>query len=241
MTRFKQGTAENWRIARGLDLSQKLVITIDGPAGAGKSTVARALASALGYLYVDTGAMYRAVALKVLQSNISPLDQEAVSALMATTDIRLEAEATGTRVFLDGVDVTEDIRRPEVNSIVAVVAGIPEVRRQLVQQQRQYAQQGGVVLEGRDTGSHVAPDADVKVYLTADLSERVRRRWAQLKQSGYDVDCRQLEAEMKERDRQDSNRELNPLQIPEGAIVINSSQMGVEDVVNIILDICRQR
>lgn len=185
--------------------------------------------------------MYRAVALKALRLNVDPRDQQQISALAEKTNIELRSTDGGTRVYLDGEDVTEEIRRPEVSDIVALVAEIPGVRRHLVRQQRRLAEQGGVILEGRDTGSHVAPHADIKIYLTADLEERVQRRWEELIRRGFAIDKIQVAVNMQERDRLDSNRSVSPLLIPEGAVVINSTGMTVDEVVRQIMALCRQR
>lgn len=185
--------------------------------------------------------MYRAVALKVLKQGIDPNDRDAVGRLVYETEVELKSSPGGTRVYLDGQDVTSEIRKPEVNNIVAPVAENPEVRKKLVEQQRRLAQRGGVVLEGRDTGSHVAPNADLKLFLTARPEERAERRWQQLTRSGYKVDKEQVEAEIRERDRIDSQRSINPLSVPTGAEVIDSTGLSVDEVVQRILSLLERR
>lgn len=235
-----EGSGPTCRTAAG-DAGRPLgrVITIDGPAGAGKSTVARELARRLGYLYVDTGAMYRAVAVAALRRGVAPEDAAAVAALAREADIELEVAGGGTRVLLDGEDVTAEIRNPRVTAIVSQIARIPEVRSQLVLRQRRLAERGGVVLEGRDTGSHVMPEADCKVFLTASFDERVRRRYLELRAQGYDVTVEQVAADISQRDRIDSTRAVSPLTRPEGALEVDSTGLDVDGVVERILAACR--
>jgi len=222
-------------------LEKRLVIAIDGPAGAGKSTVARKVAAALGYLYIDTGAMYRALTLAVLRAGVPVDDPAAVAAAVAGVRIRLEPSPAGNRVFLDEEDVTAAIRSPEVSAAVSQVAAIPEVRRRLVTLQRQLAAEGGVVMDGRDIGTVVLPHADLKVFLTADLEERVRRRYLELQAAGHGLDLEEIRSNLEERDRLDTGRAVSPLRIADDAVIIDTTDRPVERVVAEVLRLCRRR
>ena len=217
------------------------MIAIDGPAGAGKSTVARKVAAALGYLYIDTGAMYRALTLAVLRAGVPVDDPAAVAAAVAGVRIRLEPSPAGNRVFLDEEDVTAAIRSPEVSAAVSQVAAIPEVRRRLVTLQRQLAAEGGVVMDGRDIGTVVLPHADLKVFLTADLEERVRRRYLELQAAGHGLDLEEIRSNLEERDRLDTGRAVSPLRIADDAVIIDTTDRPVERVVAEVLRLCRRR
>ncbi|MFS8641135.1 MAG: (d)CMP kinase [Symbiobacteriaceae bacterium] len=214
---------------------------MDGPAGAGKSTVARIVANRLGYLYIDTGAMYRALALKALRLGIPETDAEALAALAETTRVELQRTPDGgNRVLLDGEDVTAEIRSPAVSAIVSQVSAVPRLRQRLIEVQRAMARSGGVVMDGRDIGSYVLPDADRKFYITASLEERARRRLAQLRAEGHDADLAAVAAEIARRDAQDMNKGEHSLrQLPE-SIVIDTTGKGVEEVVEEILRHCRR-
>jgi len=226
-------------VAGGSERRRGAVITIDGPAGAGKSTVARRVAGELGYLYIDTGAMYRALSLAALRRGIAPGDEAALVRLAAAVRIDLEPGPGGTRVLLDGEDVTVAIRHPDVNAIVSQVAGVAGVRAELGRQQQRMAARGGVVLEGRDTGSYIMPSADCKIFLTASFDERVQRRHAELRQQGHAVDLQQVADDIAGRDRSDSTRPVAPLVQPEGAVVIDSTGLTIDEVVARILAACR--
>jgi len=223
------------------DGTRELVIAMDGPAGAGKSTVARIVANRLGYLYIDTGAMYRALALKALRLGIPETDAEALAALAETTRVELQRTPDGgNRVLLDGEDVTAEIRSPAVSAIVSQVSAVPRLRQRLIEVQRAMARSGGVVMDGRDIGSYVLPDADRKFYITASLEERARRRLAQLRAEGHDADLAAVAAEIARRDAQDMNKGEHSLrQLPE-SIVIDTTGKGVEEVVEEILRHCRR-
>lgn len=212
-------------------------IAIDGPAGAGKSTVAKMVARELGFLYIDTGAMYRAVTLKALRDGMDLEDQPGLSRLAAMTSVNLTVGPNeGLRVHLNGEDVTEEIRSPEVSRSVSLVARVPAVRKRLVELQRAMALGGGVVMEGRDIGTVVLPDADVKIFLTASSMERARRRREELAAKGYVMDQRQIEEEILERDRIDTSRKTDPLTPATDAEVIDCSSFPVEQVVMMIID-----
>jgi CMP/dCMP kinase len=204
-----------------------MIVAIDGPAGAGKSTIARELARKLGFSYLDTGAMYRAVALGALRAGARSTDGPALGDLTAS----LELAVDGDRVLVDGTDVTREIRGREVTEVVSDIAAHPEVRRALVGRQRDLARKGDVVVEGRDIGTVVFPDADVKVYLTASLEERAARR---LKQLGLPSSRDALASQMDEialRDRRDSSRPESPLTRPADALVVDTTNRSVAEVV----------
>lgn len=217
-----------------------LIIAIDGPAGAGKSSVARRVAQALNYLYLDTGAMYRAVALKALQLQVDLEDEEALARLARETDISLVSQDDQVVVLMDGRDVSNEIRHPAVGGIVARIAGIPGVRRELSRKQRELALRGGTVLEGRDTASHVVPEAHVKIFLTADPEERVRRRHRELQAKGYGTDMEAVSQEIAQRDLLDTTRAVAPLIQAPGAHVIDSTHLSLDQVVAEIIELCRK-
>jgi cytidylate kinase len=222
-------------------MKKPLVIAIDGPAGAGKSTVARALASRLGLDYVDSGATYRAAALKVIESGISPDDEEAVSRLLAGADIRLDTAAVPPRVLLDGRDVTEKLRTPEVTLAAAKVSRLASVRAKLVDFQRSLARGDGVVMEGRDIGTVVFPDAPLKIFLEADPEERARRRWKQEESEGRNPSLEQTAYEIGRRDQLDAKRKISPLLAAPDARRIDSTHLTAEEVVERIVGLARER
>lgn len=216
-----------------------LTIALDGPAGAGKSTVAKIVANRLGYLYVDTGAMYRALALKALRLSIDPTDEGALTAMAGATAVRLERGEAGNHVFLDGEEVTDLIRSPEVTSVVSKVSCAMGLRHYMVEAQRQMGAAGGVVMDGRDIGSYVLPNADRKFFVTASLAERAERRYKEWLAKGHTVDLQQLEAEIQARDEQDMNKGPGSLVQTPDAIVIDTSGRPIEAVVEEILAHCR--
>ena len=213
------------------------IIAIDGPAGAGKSTVTRQVADKLGLLYLDTGAMYRAVTWYVLECGIPVQDETHIAQFLKTCQIRLEPQGDSPqcRVWVNQHEVTQAIRSPDVTAQVSTVAAFPAVREFLVRQQQEYGAAGGLVAEGRDMGTQVFPDAEVKIFLTASVQERARRRQLDLEKQGYEVSLSQLEAEIAQRDQQDSTRPISPLQKAEDAIEIQTDDLTVEDVVSQIL------
>ncbi len=218
-----------------------LTIAIDGPAGAGKSTLAKILANRLGYLYIDTGAMYRAMALKALQSEVDLQDDEALAAMAGQTKVRLERlSGGGYRVIMDEVDVSSSIRDPEVTRIVAKVSAVKKLRDCLIAQQRELAREGSVVMDGRDIGSYVLPGADRKFFLTASLRERAMRRQNQLSKAGHRHELSDIESEISRRDHEDRNKgESSLIQTPD-AILIDTTNRSVEDVVAEMLGYVRE-
>ncbi len=216
---------------------KRLTIAIDGPAGAGKSTVARRVAEEMGLLYVDTGAMYRAITWKALQSGIDLSDDQGVAGIARETEIELNPP----EVRVDGIRVTEAIRSPEVTQHVSKVAKMAEVRRVLVEKQRRLARDGGVVMDGRDIGTHVLPDADVKVFLTASIEERVRRRHLEMIRRGFSSDPDRLYQEIKQRDEMDENRSHSPLRPAADAVIMDTTGRSIDEVVSMILDLCRTK
>jgi cytidylate kinase len=214
---------------------RKLIIAIDGPVGSGKSTVARSVAAQLAYVYVDTGAMYRALGLKARRKGVG-LDTEDDLARMADeTHIDLRNDDGKQKIYLDGADVTRDIRSPEVAQMASKIAQIPGVRRVLVAEQRRVGQLGGVVMEGRDIGTIVFPDADLKIYLTASPEVRAQRRWREHQQKGDDINLARTIEEVRDRDRRDIERETSPLKRAEDAVLVDSTGMEAEDVSRLII------
>ncbi len=223
------------------DKKGKLIIAIDGPAGAGKSTVAKRLAKALGYIYMDTGAMYRAFALKVSQHEDDLPDEEALQGEINGTNIGLVEREGQLRVILDGIDVTDQIRTPELSQKASRVSTFKTVRSRMVELQRAMARGGGVVAEGRDIGTVVFPKADVKIYLDAASRERARRRFEELKGQGKKTDLEKTRREMEERDRRDKERAVAPLRKADDAVLIDSSHLSIDDVVERIMDIVNEK
>lgn len=217
---------------------RKLKIAIDGPAGAGKSTVARKVARALGYLYLDTGAMYRALAVLARERNISLDDHETLGAMASSVKMDVREDNGVFRVFLDGREVTDKLRTPETDRAVKLLAMSRPVREVLVSLQRKFAEGGGVVMEGRDITSVVMPDAEVKVFLTADLEERARRRWKELREKGIDIDLEEVLHELKERDRKDLERDWGRLVKVDDAVLIDSTGKTPDEVLAEILRLC---
>jgi CMP/dCMP kinase len=218
-----------------------LIIAIDGPSGVGKSTLSKRLARELGYTNLDTGAMYRAVALAAQRQGIDPLDSAALAALCRELRIDFLRSPQGERVLLDGEDISEAIRTPQVSLLTSRVAACLEVRQALVFLQRQLGESGGVVLEGRDIGTVVFPQAEVKFFLCASVEERGRRRYQELQASGVAVDLQQTIREVEERDAADSAREHAPLLQAEDAIAIDTTHLSIEQVLAEMLRIVREK
>lgn len=215
---------------------KKMVIAIDGPAGAGKSTIARLVARRLGVLYIDTGAMYRALTLKAIRKGIDCQDESALTELMRKTRIELKNNHDGSiQVFLDDEDVSLAIRKPEVARYVSDVSKAAGVRKEMLGLQRQMGLKGPCVLDGRDIGTVVFPDADRKFFLDADFKERSLRRYKELKEKGESVGLKDVEADLKNRDTIDSTRECAPLKRAEDAIYVDTTNMSIEEVVEHIL------
>lgn len=211
-------------------------VAIDGPAGAGKSTVARQAAAALGYTYVDTGAMYRAVAWAVVNAKIAPEDSAAICGLAARLEIGLKLDA----IYADGQDITGEIRTPEISNLTSRLSALPCVRERLAALQREMGRRGGIVMEGRDIGTVVLPHAEVKVFLTASLAERVRRRREELGAAGITLTAAQLEKDIAERDARDASRDTAPMAAAADAVQIVSDGLSVSEVVSRILALCRK-
>src|SRR3990172_3572547 len=220
---------------------KKIVIAIDGPAAAGKSTTARRVAKILGYLHIDTGAMYRALTLKLLLAKLLVGAAEEIEKLTEVTAVRLERRDGENKVFVDGKDVTAQIRTPEVTRSVSKISSYPFVRRVMVREQRKLAEGGGVVLEGRDIGTVVLPEADLKIYMVANVAERAKRRKKELSEGGIEVDEEILVEEIRKRDQQDSTREVSPLRKAEDAIELDTSSMTIDAQVEFIVNKAKER
>ena len=212
-----------------------LIIAIDGPSGSGKSTLGRLLARALNLLYVDTGSMYRAVALAVIEEGIDPADSERVTALAESLNIDLEGDPDSLRVLLDGRDITDLIRNEDVTHVSSIVSTIPGVRRAMVARQREIGKRGAV-LNGRDIGTVVFPNADVKFYLTAVPEERANRRFTECREVDSSANYTEILADMTERDRRDSTRTDSPLKIAGDAIVVESTNKSIDQVFTEMMD-----
>ena len=216
---------------------KNLVVAIDGPAGAGKSTVAQLAARKLGCTYIDTGAMYRAVAWKTLQRK-QPVTDELILDVVKDVHVELAYVEGKTTVSVDGTDVTGEIRTPEVTAIVSQVAALGPVRSRMVELQRRMAAKGSVLMDGRDIATSVLPDANVKIFLTASIEERARRRFKEMQEKGYNVSLEELQKDIAARDKADSEREISPLVQAPDAEMLDTSNMGIDEVVQAIIDRC---
>jgi CMP/dCMP kinase len=212
-----------------------LVIAIDGPSGAGKSTIAKRLARRLGYTYIDTGAMYRAVGWQSKREGVDPGDEPAMEQLCGRTEVSIQHDTDTQRVLVNGTDVTGEIRTPEMGMLASAVSKSPAVRARLLTLQRMLGEAGGVVMDGRDIGTVIFPRADVKFFLDASAEERGRRRWLELKEKGLDVDRDAITEEIRVRDLQDSSRAIAPLKRAEDARYVDSSAMTIDQVVEAML------
>lgn len=219
----------------------RLIIAIDGPSGAGKSTLSRALAAELGYTNIDTGAMYRAVALLATRRRIRLDDAPALRQLCRQMQLEFKRSGNEERVLLDGEDISAAIRAPEVSLLTSRVAACAAVREELVRMQQQLGKEGGVVLEGRDIGTVVFPQAEIKFFLSASAEERGRRRFEELRARGLDVELQQTIDEVRARDAADSSREHAPLCRAEDAIDIDSTVLGIDQVLALMLGVARER
>lgn len=214
-------------------------VAIDGPAGAGKSTIAKLVAKEKGYIYVDTGAMYRALAIHFLKKNISAENVEQIVLACADADVTIAYEDGVQQVYLNGENVTGRLRGEEVGNMASRTSSIPQVREKLLELQRGLARKQDVIMDGRDIGTNILPDADVKIYLTASVDTRAKRRFDELKEKGQDCDFDVIKEDIKERDARDMNREIAPLKKAEDAILVDSSEMTIEQVVETICGYCR--
>lgn len=219
-------------------LRKNFVVAIDGPAGAGKSTIAKLAAGKLGFAYIDTGAMYRSVTWKFLQTGTG-FDEKFIGELANT--IRIDFKPEGNKVFADGIDVTDAIRTTEVTNLVSRVSAINEVRTAMVDEQRRMGKSGRVVLDGRDIGTVVFPDADVKIFLTASVEERAHRRYKEMTEKGMTVSLEQLQKDIISRDKQDSERKISPLRQAEDAIFLDTSDMSIDEVTDCIINLVREK
>lgn len=216
-------------------------IAIDGPAGAGKSTIARRVAKALSFIYVDTGAMYRAMGLYFLNRKIDPADTAAIEAAVQDVDVSIRYENGEQQVYLNGENVTGQIRREEVGNMASRTSVNGKVREKLVQLQQQLASRENVVMDGRDIGTCVLPDATVKIYLTASVQERARRRYLELKEKGQEESLKKIEEDIRDRDHRDMTREISPLRQARDAVLVDASHMTIEEVTSAVLQAFEER
>jgi len=213
----------------------RLIIAIDGPSGAGKSTLAKRLSRELGFIYLDTGAMYRALALKVLRLGVDLADDARLTRLVESTEIDLQEKNGTLEVLLDGINVADEIRTPEVSQLASKVSALKVVRARMLDLQRRMGQRGSVVAEGRDIGTVVFPNAELKIFLDASAEERARRRCAELRAAGRPADLSETLREMEERDKRDSERDLAPLRMADDALRIDSSNASADSVAAQVL------
>ena len=215
-------------------------IAIDGPAGAGKSTISKQAAKQLGFVYIDTGAMYRAVGLKAVRMGIGTLDAGGLEKLIKEIEIDIRYENGEQHIYLDGEDVSGKIRTPEISIAASNVSSIPAVRTEMVEMQRRLAENHNVIMDGRDIGSCVLPDAELKIYLTASVNARALRRCRQLEESGMSASLDDVKRDIELRDRQDMTRAASPLVVADGAKIVDTSGMSLEESVNTVIDMIRE-
>ena len=220
-------------------MNRRISVAIDGPAGAGKSSISKVVAKKLGYLYIDTGAMYRGITWALLNAGISIDDVDAVEAALSKIQLELRVEETGLSVWVNGTDVSQDIRTQYVTSHVSQVAAQKAVRTKLVEMQRHMASEGGVILDGRDIGSVVLPNAELKVYLTASVETRGHRRWLELKDS-ENISLEEVCRTVAERDAMDMNRKESPLVCVDDAVVVETDHLSIEETVQTLIDLIRK-
>ena len=214
-------------------------VAIDGPAGAGKSTIAKRIAKKLGYIYVDTGAMYRAMAYYLIQNQVDATDKDAIVAACQHADISIRYQDGEQVVLLNGENVNAYLRTEAGGNMASVSSAVPEVRKKLVELQQKLARETDVVMDGRDIGTVVLPDADVKVYLTASVETRAKRRFLELQEKGEAADLQKIAADIEDRDYRDMHRDISPLRQAEDATLVDSSEMTIDQVVERILELCR--
>lgn len=221
--------------------TKKIAIAIDGPAGAGKSSISKVVANEFGYLYIDTGAMYRGVTWAVLDSHVDVKNQKDVESLLPSLDLTLEPTANACKVFVKGQDVTDLIRQQQINENVSTIASYKGVREYLVERQQAMAAVGGVILDGRDIGSVVLPKAELKIYLTASVDARAKRRWLEVQGTSNEQSLEDIKNNVESRDEMDKNRDESPLVCVEDAIVVDSSNMTFDETVEHILHLVQER
>ena len=214
-------------------------VAIDGPAGAGKSTIAKLVAKEKGYIYVDTGAMYRGLAIHFLDKGIQPQETEKVIEACKDAEVTIAYEDAVQHVYLNGKDISSRLRNEEVGNMASVTSAIPEVRKKLLELQQNLAKTQNVIMDGRAIGTCVLPHADVKVYLTASVETRAKRRYQELQEKGEDCNLEEIAHDIEERDRRDMTREIAPLKQAEDAVLVDSSDMTIAEVVKTIVDLCR--
>lgn len=214
-------------------------VAIDGPAGAGKSTIAKLVAKEKGYIYVDTGAMYRAMAIHFLKKGILPEDTKGIIGACADAEVTISYENGVQQVYLNGENITSMLRTEEVGNMASKTSAIPEVREKLLELQRSLAKEKDVVMDGRDIGTNILPNADVKIYLTASVATRAKRRYVELSEKGIACDYEEISKDIQERDERDMNRETAPLRQADDAVLVDSSDMTIDEVVKTIIALCK--